>query len=676
MTNPLLINWETPFEAPPFNLIKAKHFREGVEEAIRIAEKEIVRITSLAEPPTFNNSIEALERSGIKLNMITSLLFNLNSAETNDELQEVAEELSPVLTKFSNDITLNKKLFERVNKIYENKDELKLGTEQLLLLEKTYRNFIQGGASLRDDQKQRFREISEKLGILSLMFDRNLLAETNSWELHITDRKDMDGLPENLIENAAKEAETRNKEGWIFTLHAPSYVPFMQYSTRRDLREKMLRANTSRAFRGNENDNRTLVIEIANLRLELALILGYANYAEMVLSERMADTTDKVNGLLDKLYEASKPAALRDFENVRKSALKNGHLAPLEKWDWYFYSEILKKELYEFDDELLKPYFSLESTEKAVFDLATKLYGITFIHNSSVPVYHPEVKTYEVYDGDGKFLAILYTDYHPRTGKNGGAWMTSYRDQRVVNGNDIRPLISIVTNFTRATNSKPSLLSFNEVRTFLHEFGHALHGMLSQCTYESLSGTNVARDFVELPSQFMENFAFEKEWLDTWAIHYMTGKPIPEHLIRKIREASLFNEGYSCYRQLGFGFLDMDWHSVTSPVKTDVSHFETPAVKKTELFPEVSGSNVSCSFSHIFAGGYAAGYYGYKWAEVLDADAYGYFTEKGIFNPDIATSFRKNILEKGGSERPMELYKKFRGKKPSIEPLLKRSGLL
>jgi len=675
MTNPLLIPWNTPFGTPPFNLIKTNHFREGIEEAIKIAEAEIERITSLIEPATFENTVEALERSGVKLNMITSLLFNLNSAETSDELQEVAEEISPVLTKFSNDITLNKKLFERVNEIFEKKTELQLNTEQLLLLEKTYRNFIQGGAALRDDQKQRFREISEKLGILALTFDRNLLAETNSWELHLTDRRELDGLPENLIEAAAAEAVSRNKDGWVFTLHAPSYVPFMQYSAKRELREKMLRANTSRAFRGNDHDNRTLVIKIANLRLELANILGYPNYVEMVLTERMADTPDKVNELLNKLYEASKPAALRDLAKIRKSALKKGHTGPVEKWDWFYYSEILKKELYDFNDELLKPYFSLENAEKAIFDLAMRLYGITFRQNFSLPVYHPEVKTYEVYDTDEKFLSVLYIDYHPRTGKNGGAWMTSYRDQRIVNGSDVRPLISIVTNFTKPTKSKPSLLSFNEVRTFLHEFGHAFHGMLSRCTYESLSGTNVARDFVELPSQFMENYAYEKEWLDTWAIHYQTGEPIPEQIIRKIKEASLFNEGYSCYRQLGFGFLDMDWHSITSPVETDVSSFEEAAVKKTDLFPEVNGSNVSCSFSHIFAGGYAAGYYGYKWAEVLDADAYSYFTERGIFNGEVASSFRRNILERGGSEKPMELYIKFREKEPSIEPLLKRSGL-
>ena len=675
MTNPLLIQWDTPFETPPFNLIRANHFREGIEEAIKMAEAEIERITSQTGPASFENTIEALERSGIQLNTITALLFNLNSAETSDELQEAAEEISPVLTKFSNDITLNRKLFERVNEIFEKKRELKLSTEQLLLLEKTYRNFIQGGAALREDQKQRFREISEKLGILALTFDRNLLAETNSWELHLTDSRDLSGLPENLIEAAAAEAVARDKEGWVFTLHAPSYVPFMQYSSKRELREKMLRANTSRAFRGNENDNRALVIEIANLRLELANILGYSNYAEMVLTERMADTPDKVNGLLHELYNAAKPAALRDLEKIKETALKKGHDGPVEKWDWQYYSEILKKKLYDFDDELLKPYFSLENTEKAVFDLATRLYGISFNQNFSVPVYHPEVKTYEVYDSDERFLSLLYIDYHPRTGKNGGAWMTSYRDQRIVNGHDIRPLISIVANFTRATNSKPSLLSFNEVRTFLHEFGHALHGMLSRCTYESMSGTNVARDFVELPSQFMENYAFEKEWLDTWAIHYQTGEPIPEQIIRRIKEASIFNEGYACYRQLGFGFLDMDWHSITSPVVTDVSRFEAEAVSKTELFPEIKGSNVSCSFSHIFAGGYAAGYYGYKWAEALDADAYSYFTEKGIFNDEVASSFRRNILEKGGSEKPMDLYVKFRGKEPSIEPLLLRSGL-
>ena len=674
--NPLLQPWDTPFGTPPFHLIRPEHFKNAINEAIRIAEAEISSISDNREQASFDNTIVPIERSGETLGRITSVLFNLNSAETSKELQAVAQEVSPLLTRFSNDITLNKKLFEQIDKIFENRESLNLTTEQMILLERKYRDFRLGGAGLREEDRPRFREISEELSTLSLKFEENLLEETNSWELHLTDKAELAGLPAQLIEMAASEAKNRNKEGWIFTLHYPDYMPFMQYSDRRELREKLLKAYSSRAFRNNKYDNREIVLKLANLRLELANMLGFQNYAEMILGDRMAGTPEKVNKFLEKLYEASKPAAFRDLENIRMLAGKTGHNGPVEKWDWAYYSEKLKKELYNIDDEILKPYFRLENVEKAIFDLAASLYGISFLQNFIIPLYHPESKTFEVYDSDGTLLSILYIDYHPRTGKNGGAWMTSYRDQKITNGTDTRPLISIVANFSRSTGSSPSLLSFSELTTFLHEFGHALHCMFSKCTYESLSGTNVARDFVELPSQFMENYAYEKEWLDSWAMHYQTGEKIPEEIIRKIKEASVFNEGYACYRQLGFGFLDMEWHSVTSPVESSVGEFETSSARKTELFPEVKGSNISCSFAHIFGGGYAAGYYGYKWAEVLDADAFSYFTEKGILNRNVAESFRKNILAKGGSEKPIDLYVRFRGKEPSIEPLLKRSGLI
>jgi len=675
MNNPLLQLWDTPFGTPPFHLIKTEHFKEAVEEAIKIAESEINSVTDNKDNPGFSNTVEALERSGELLGKITSLLFNLNSAETSKELQTVTQEVSPLLTKFSNDITLNEKLFERINKIFENKKKLDLTSEKKILLEKKHRSFILGGAGLSEDKKKRFREITEELSTLGLKYDENLLEETNSWELQITNKTDLEGLPESLIEAAAEEAKSRNREGWIFTLHFPSYMPFMQYSSRRELREKMLKAYSSRAFRGNKNDNREIVLRMVNLRLELAQLLGFRTYAEMILGDRMADSPEKVNELLEHLYSASRPAAFRDLEKIRETALTYGHNDPVERWDWAYFSEKRKKALYDIDDEILKPYFKLENAEQAVFGLAHKLYGLTFRQNFKIPLYNPEVKTFEVFNKNGTLLSILYMDYHPRPGKSGGAWMTSYRDQKKINGEDVRPLISIVSNFTRPTETRPSLLSFNELTTLLHEFGHALHGMLSKCTYESLSGTNVARDFVELPSQFMENYAFEKLWLDTWAVHYQSGEKIPDSVVKKIREASIFNEGYACYRQLGFGFLDMEWHSISSPVTIDTAEFEASAVKKTEMFPEVSGSNISCSFSHIFGGGYAAGYYGYKWAEVLDADAFSYFTEKGIFDSEVADSFRENILEKGGSEKPMDLYVKFRGKEPSIEPLLIRSGL-
>lgn len=544
-----------------------------------------------------------------------------------------------------------------------------------MLLEKKYRNFILGGAGLNNEKKTRFREISEELSSLSIKFEENVLDDTNAYELHITDSSDLKGLPEGLIELASREAINRSKEGWIFTLHLPGYVPFMKFSEKRELREKMFRAYSSRSFHGDEHDNRKLVKRIADLRLEISNILGFKNFAEMELGDRMADTTDKVEAFLNELHTASSSAANRDYNEILKYASSRGHSGCVERWDWAFYSEKLQKEKFDIDDEVLKPYFVLENAERAIFELATKLYGLIFVPNHEIPVYHPEVKTWEVRDSDGTFLSILYADYFPRTGKNGGAWMTNYRNQKITEESEIRPLISIVTNFTRPTETRPSLLSFNDVTTLLHEFGHSLHGMLTKCTFEDISGTSVARDFVELPSQFMENYAYEKEWLSSWAVHYKTGEIIPGEIIKKIRESSTFNEGYACNRQLGFGFLDMKWHTITAPINDDINAFEHRAMERTELFPLVEGTNMSVSFTHIFGGGYAAGYYGYKWAEVLDADAFKYFKENGIFNKETASSFRKNILEKGGTDKPINLYRNFRGKEPSIDAFLERSGL-
>jgi peptidyl-dipeptidase Dcp len=675
MNNPLLQSWNTPFNTPPFNLIETDHFKPAIEEAIKSANEEINFITENPDNPTFENTIAALDGVGVTLGKITSILFNLNSAETNKELLAVAQEVSPLLTRFSNDITLNEKLFKRISKIFELKEKSGLDNEQKILTERKFRNFMLGGAGLKDEKKARFRAINEELATLSLQFDENVLDETNSFELLLTDTSDLAGLPESFIEMAEAEAKKRKKDGWIITLNFPSYFPFMQYSEKRELREKVLEGYNSRAFRGNKSDNREIVLKIANLRLEIARMLGFINYAEMTLGDRMANTPGKVDQFLEKIYIASKAAAQRDFNNIRNFAIESGHKGEIERWDWSYYSEKLKKKLYDIDDEVLRPYFMLEKAEAAIFGLATSLYGIRFFENKSIPVYHPEVKVYEIYDQDNTFLSVLYIDYYPRPGKNGGAWMTSYRDQKDLNGIDVRPFISIVTNFSRPSDTRPSLLTFNELTTFLHEFGHSLHGMLSKCRYESLSGTNVARDFVELPSQFMENFAFEKEWLNSWAVHYKTGERIPEEIIKKIKDSSSFNEGYACYRQLGFSFLDMAWHTIKKPVDVNIQDFETAAMAKTDLLPVIDGTNMSCSFGHIFGGGYAAGYYGYKWAEVLDADAFSYFTETGIFNKETAASFRKNILEKGGTENPEELYKRFRGKEPSIEAFLKRSGL-
>ena len=675
MNNPLLDKWNTPFGTPPFNLFETTHFKPAVEEAIKSAAEEIKIITDNTDRPDFENTIASLDRAGETLGRITSVLFNLNSAETNKAIQEVTQEVSPILTRFSNDITLNEKLFERIKTVSGSKETSGLNTEQKILTERKFRNFMLGGAALKEEERKRFRAISEELATLSLKFEENVLEETNSFELYITERRDLAGLPESLIQMAAMEADLRKKQGWVFTLHFPSYVPFMQYSENRYLREKMLKAYSSRAFRDNEFDNSQNVLKIVNLRLEIARMLGFSTFAEMVAGDRMADTPEKVEKFQEELYQASKPAASRDFDHIRQFAESIGHTDTIERWDWAYFSEKLKKKLFDIDDEILKPYFSLEKVEAAILNLATTLYGITFIRNYTIPVYNPEVKTFEVYDHYNSFLSILYLDYHPRPGKNGGAWMTSYRDQKNEKGNEVRPLISIVANFTRPSETRPSLLSFNELTTLLHEFGHSLHGMLTKCTYEGLSGTNVARDFVELPSQFMENFAFEKEWLDSWATHYITGEKIPDEIMSKIKESSTFNEGYACYRQLSFGFLDMAWHTIKNPVNTNISDFETSAMAKTDLFPPVKGLNMSASFGHIFGGGYAAGYYGYKWAEVLDADAFSYFRETGIFNKETAASFRKNILEKGGSEKPQDLYVSFRGKEPSIDALLIRSGL-
>jgi peptidyl-dipeptidase Dcp len=673
--NPLLEKWDTPFGSPPFNRFTISHFKPAIEEALKLASAEIASITANQDKPVFENVIAALDRAGEKLGDIASVLFNLNSAETSSEMQAVTQEVSPLLARFSNDITLNKELFLKVKSVFDSREAAGLNCEQMMLLEKNHRNFILGGAGLNDGKKLRFREISEELAHLQIKFEENVLEDTNAFELHITDRNDLAGLPDGFIEMAELDAKSRNKEGWVITLHAPSYIPFMKYSTNRSLKEFLFKAYGSRAFHKDSHDNRELAARIVNLRLELAELLGFKNFAELALVDRMAESAEKAVTFLTELHSASKLAAIRDLEEVKKFAAENGFAGELERWDWAHYSEKLQKAQFDIDDEVLKPYFVLGNVERGIFDLAETLYGIKFIPDSSVPVYHPEVKTWEVRDGEGTFIAILYIDYFPRPGKNGGAWMTSFREQRIQNGKDTRPLISIVANFTRPTDTRPSLLTFNEVTTFLHEFGHSLHGMLTKCTYESLSGTSVARDFVELPSQFMENFAFEKEWLSSWARHYVSGEIIPDRLIDKIRASSTFNEGYACNRQLGFGFLDMAWHTITTPFKQDINEFESEALAKTELFRPVDGLNTSVSFTHIFGGGYAAGYYGYKWAEVLDADAFEYFKEAGIFNKSTAASFRKNILEKGGTDKPQNLYKAFRGKESSIEAFLKRSGL-
>lgn len=672
--NPLLKDFNTPYESAPFDIIELEHYLPAFKTGIEEARKEIDKIADNTEVPTFENTIEALEYSGQRLDRAGSVFFNLNHAHTNDEMQALAREISPMLTEFSNDIIMNEKLFARVKAVHEGKDQLKLNIEQEKLLEDRYKAFVRSGANLEKEKKEKIREISKELSKLTLQFGENVLAATNAFELHLTSKEDVSGLPEGILEAAAATAKQKEKDGWVFTLQFPSYVPFMQYVDKRELREEMFRAYSSRCF-NDKFDNQKNIQRIVELRLERVRLFGYERYADFVLEERMAKSSDKVMDFLNELLDASMPKAKEEFQELQEYAKSLGADFELQRWDWAYYAEKLKTEKFDINDEITRPYFELEKVKKGIFDLSTKLYGIQFKLNNDIPKYHEEVDVYEVLDKEGKFLSLFYADFHPRSSKQGGAWMTSFLDQSVKNGTDIRPHISIVCNFTRPTETKPSLLTFNELTTFLHEFGHALHGMLSKCTYSSLSGTNVYRDFVELPSQFMENYAFQKEWLDEVAAHYKTGEKIPADLVQKIIDSGNFLSGYSFVRQISFGLNDMAWHSVNSADIESVPAFEGDAMASTELFDVIETSCMSTAFSHIFAGGYAAGYYGYKWAEVLDADAFDAFKQNGIYDQATADSFRENILERGGSEHPMNLYLKFRGEEPSIEPLLVRSGL-
>ena len=674
--NPLLSEFNTPHQTTPFNEIKTEHYLPAFASAMEQGRQEIESIISNNNEPTFQNTIEALENSGKLLGRLNNIFFNINSAETNEAIQAVAREVSPLLSEYSNDIWLNEALFSKVQKVYENKDNLNLTNEQLMLLNNTYKGFVRQGALLGGEAKIRYREITSELSKLTVEFGENLLAETNDYHLQITNANDLSGLPEHVKEAAALLAKNENKEGWLFSLQAPSYLGFMKYADNRALREELFRAFAARGNRNNERDNKKNVIRQAQLRLEKAKMLGYSSHAEYVLEERMAQTPAKVNAFLDELLDKSFVFAAKDVKDVAFFAKTQGLNEPLQRWDLAYYSEKLKTSMFDISDEMVKPYFDLEKVTVGVFSLTNKLWGLTYQFNPEIPVYHPDVKAYEVFDRDGSFLSVLYLDFHPRNSKQGGAWMTVYKEQFKEAETDSRPHVSIVCNFTAPTQTRPSLLTYYEVTTFLHEFGHALHGMFSAVTYESLAGTNVYRDFVELPSQIMENWAREKEWLQQVAVHYQTGEPIPASLVDKIIAAGNFQSGYNTVRQLSFGFNDMAWHNLTGTAPEDVVTFEREAMAKTELFPLVDGTSMSTAFGHIFDGGYAAGYYGYKWAEVLDADAFYLFRENGIFDTETAESFRKNLLSKGATEHPMELYVKFRGKEPSIQPLLDRSGLV
>jgi len=673
--NPLMIAFNTPLQAVPFDKIRPEHYKPAFESAMADARTTLEKIITASEKPTFTNTIEALEHANYSLKRIEQVFFNINSAETSKEIQQIAQEISPVLTEFYNDITLNEALFGRVKQIYNDGESLDLTAEQRKLLEDTYKAFIRNGANLSAEAKVEYRRVTSELSKLTLKFEENLLDETNAYLLNITDENELAGLPDFVKEAAAMEAKSKNVSGWLFTLKAPSYLPFMKYADNRKLREEMYRAYSSRGFHNNDKDNQEIIRSIVNLRLRMANLLGYKTYADYVLEDRMAKSSQKVNDFLSDLLDASMPAARADYKEVQKYAIKQGASDEIQRWDWAYYSEKLKNEKFSITDEMTKPYFRLEKVEEGVFGLAGKLYGISFRVDSTVPVYHPDVRAYQVFDENGTFLALLYLDYFPREGKQGGAWMTNYLEQHRVEGRDVRPHVSLVLNFTKPTESQPSLLTYDEMRTFLHEFGHALHSIFSECTYMSLAGTNVYRDFVELPSQIMENWAEQKAWLDEVAVHYETGEKIPADLLDNILKSRNFNSGYTFVRQLSFGLNDMAWHALGDSLQVPVAEFEQTAMASTELFPAVEGCSFSTGFAHIFSGGYAAGYYGYKWAEVLDADAFSLFAKNGIFDKTTAKSFRENILSRGGTQDPVELYKRFRGQEPSVEPLLVRSGL-
>lgn len=676
MTNPLLAEYASPFETAPFHLIKNEHYLPAVKAAISAAKADIEKIK--AEPlPTFENTLEALDRAGKKLSVISAIFFNINSAETNDEIQKLAREISPLLTEYSNDILLDQALFQRVALVFSEKEKLSLNPEQTTLLEKTYKSFVRNGANLSAKDAVKLRKIDQELAQLSLKFGENVLAETNKYVHFIENEADLEGLPEGIKEAAAQIASEKGQPTkWAFTLDYPSYIPALTYAKNRKLRKTLFLAYNTKSSKGDELDNQETIKKILSFRHQRAILLGYASHADFVLEERMAKSPKAVLDFLESMLQKAKPKAEKEVQEVSDFAKKLDGLDHIERWDFAYYSELLKKEKYALDDELLRPYFKLENVIDGVFLTAGKLFGITFQPNPEIPVYHPEVTAYEVKDRNGNHLAVFYADFFPRAGKRNGAWMTSYRGQKTENGIDRRPHISIVCNFTKPTKTKPSLLTFNEVTTLFHEFGHALHGILARGTYESLTGTSVYWDFVELPSQIFENWCYEKECLDLFAKHYKTGEKIPEELIEKIKKAANFQQGYMTMRQISFGLLDMAYHSQDPTSITDIEQFEEKVMKKTDLLPKVPETMASTSFSHIFQGGYSSGYYSYKWAEVLDADAFEMFLENGVFDSETSASFEKNILSAGGTEHPSILYRRFRGRDPKPEALLKRSGLI
>lgn len=677
MTNPLLQSFKTVFETPPFEEIKLEHYQPAIEVSITEAKAEIDAIVNNTAPASFENTIEALERSGQLMGKITSVFFNLNSAETSEEMQAIAQSVSPLITAFSTELLLNEGLFNRVKAVFESDEKAQLSAEQAYLLDKTYKSFVRNGANLVGANRERLKEINNKLSVLSLTFGENVLKDTNAFEMLLTDKADLAGLPDGAIQAAKGEAEAKgHKEGYLFTVDYPSYIPFMKYSENRALRQKMFVAFGSKGFQNNGNNNESNVKEIATLRAEKAQLLGYETHADFILEERMAEKPEKVYALWDELITHAMPKAKEELAEVQALADREGGPNPLERWDFSFYAEKLQMEKFAINDEVLKPYFKLENVISGAFQSAEKLFGITFKERTDIQKYHKDVQTFEVLDPTGKHLAVFYADFFPRPSKRGGAWMTSFRGQNKYDGKNQRPHVAIVCNFTKPTANKPSLLTFNEVTTLFHEFGHALHGLMANGYYESLSGTSVFWDFVELPSQLMENWCYEKECLDLFAKHYETGETIPADLIQKIKDSMNFLSAYQTVRQVSLGRLDMAWHDRKDAPSKSVYDIETDSGTETALFPEEKRTLTSTAFSHIFSGGYSAGYYSYKWAEVLEADAFEYFKTNGIFDKATAKKFQENILERGGSAHPMELYKAFRGQEPDSKALLRKSGLV
>ena len=676
--NPFFENIHTPHGTVPFDHIAVEHYAPAIRRGIECQNEEIDTIVNNLESANFHNTILALEKSGQLLHRVEVVFDNLLSAETNDAMQELAKELMPLLSEHANNITLNERLFERVKTAYEHRNNEPLTAEQRKLTEDTYEGFVRSGANLQGADKEKYRELSRQLSLLTLQFSENNLKETNDYQLVLTDEAQLKGLPQSAIDAAAETAREKQQEGWVFTLHAPSYVPFLTYAADRDLRKEIYMAYNTKCTHANACNNLDIVKQLVNTRLALAQLLGYKDYATYKLERRMAQNSANVYHLLDQLLEAYKPTAQKEYAEVQALAREEqGADFTLMPWDWGYYSQKLKDRKFNLNDEMLRPYFELENVKKGVFGLATRLYGITFQKNPDIPVYHKDVEAFDVFDKDGSFLAVLYTDFHPREGKRSGAWMTSYKEQWTdeKTGENSRPHVSLVMNFTKPTQDKPALLTFGEVETFLHEFGHSLHGMFANTTYASLSGTNVYWDFVELPSQFMENFAVEKEFLHTFARHYQTGELIPDELVQRIVDSRNFNAAYACLRQVSFGLLDMAWYTRTTPFEGNVMAYEKQAWARAQILPSVEGTCMSTQFSHIIAGGYSAGYYSYKWAEVLDADAFSLFKKQGIFDQKTAFSFRENILSRGGTEHPMTLYKRFRGQEPTIDALLIRNGI-